>query len=97
MLMSILEAVPSEVLPPEIVSDNGIVYVKSTLECSRYDLPFECIDDVCIDILDKENIGRYCPINDHENVVTLPFVTEKWRVEDKHTRWTITMYTLKEG
>jgi len=97
MLEELLNNIPSNLLPPEIVSDNGIVYDKATLEVSRFNLPYECIDEVTLDILSKENIGLYCSVNNHNNVVKLPHVTENWHIEEECTRWVITMYVLHQG
>jgi hypothetical protein len=95
MLQALLDNVPSHLLPVEIVSGNGIVYTLAVLEVSRYKLDFDCIDSVSEDILDTENINRYCPVNDHANVVKLPHVTERWNIDaEGYTKWVITMYIL---
>lgn len=95
MLSSLLENIPAHLLPVEVVSKNGIVYTLSTIEARYADVPYEVIDTLSLEILDKENIGRYCSVNDHENVITLPCVTENWKQVGGITSWTIVMYTLE--
>jgi hypothetical protein len=96
MLEALLNQVPYRLLPPEIVSNGGIVYELSLVECSVFNLPFECIEDESQTILEKESIGMYCPVNNSSNVIKLPYSTENWRVEDEYTRWVISIYTLGE-
>jgi hypothetical protein len=95
MLQSLLENIPARLLPVEVVSGNGIVYTLSVIEARYADVPYEVIDTLSLQILDKENIGRYCSVNDHENTITLPCVTENWKQVDGVTSWTIVMYTLE--